>query len=313
MLKATFNSNTLVPTDLKCLFSCLLPPSEYRMWERTWKRFAGDLLPGILQTHDYAKDIEGDEITLEHLVGEEDWNQAQKQAAGIPKPVLDLTKDAAEQAFLSMPSKEPIIPYIALRQSVSEPFMDFVDRVRDTVEKKMEGQEARAKIMFEIVTTNANDACRRVIMALPASPPPMLDRLIEECTRKATLRAEDLVESLQEKVVPPTSATPETPTSSSPPPKRRCFYCSQEGHFISQCPFQGTAPPQGGREEGGEFSNQQKILLGSADLPCMMIQMGWVRGVLETPQMTQLRQTGNAAREEENPNSCFSFILAEFL
>ncbi|XP_053823596.1 uncharacterized protein LOC128801605 isoform X2 [Vidua chalybeata] len=65
------------------------------------------------------------------------------------------------------------------QQSVSEPFMDFVDRVRDTVEKKVEGQEARDEITFEIVTTNANEACRRVIMGLPASPPPTLDQLIE--------------------------------------------------------------------------------------------------------------------------------------
>ncbi|XP_053824704.1 uncharacterized protein LOC128802404 isoform X1 [Vidua chalybeata] len=139
-----------------------------------------------------------------------------------------------------------------------EPFMDFIDQVRDTVKKTVEGQELQDQLMLEIVTTNANEASRRVIMALPASPPPTFDQLIEECTRKAILMAEDLVKKLQEKVVAPTSATPRTPALRPPPPKRRCYYCNQEGHLISQYPFQGTAPPQGGRAAGGEFSNQQK-------------------------------------------------------
>nr|XP_041567362.1 uncharacterized protein LOC121468200 [Taeniopygia guttata] len=78
-------------------------------------------------------------------------------------------------------------------QSVAEPFMDFVDRVRASVEKRVQNPELQDQLTLEIATTNANEACQRVILALPASPPPTLNQLIEECTRKATLMTEDSV------------------------------------------------------------------------------------------------------------------------
>nr|XP_021381194.1 endogenous retrovirus group K member 5 Gag polyprotein-like [Lonchura striata domestica] len=259
ILKATLGSKTLVPAELRHLFNCLLSQSEFKMWERTWKRLAGDQLPEILQSPTYSTDIEDEEITLEHLVGEGDWSQAEKQAAGIPRAVLDLSRDAAERAFFNMPSKEPVVSYIVLKQSVTEPFMDFVDRVRASVEKRVQNPEIQDQLTLEIVTTNANEACQRVILALPASPPPTLDQLIEECTRKATLMTEDLVIKPWEKVVAEAMATPKTRRVARPPaPKRRCYFCNQEGHLIGQCPLRGTVPSQGGQVGAGEISNQQK-------------------------------------------------------
>ncbi|XP_072778439.1 uncharacterized protein [Taeniopygia guttata] len=103
-------------------------------------------------------------------------------------------------------------------QSVAEPFMDFVDRVRASVEKRVQNPELQDQLTLEIATTNANEACQRVILALPASPPPTLDQLIEECTRKATLMTEDSVISPRERVVASAAATPRTPGSAGPPP-----------------------------------------------------------------------------------------------
>ncbi|XP_072778395.1 serine/threonine-protein kinase PAK 3-like [Taeniopygia guttata] len=66
-------------------------------------------------------------------------------------------------------------------------------RVRAAVEKRVEGQELQDQLILEIVTTNANEDCRWIILALPVSPPPTPDQLLEECTRKATLMAGDVV------------------------------------------------------------------------------------------------------------------------
>lgn len=38
LLKATFSSNLVVPYNLKDLFTCLLSPAEYMLWEGPWKR-----------------------------------------------------------------------------------------------------------------------------------------------------------------------------------------------------------------------------------------------------------------------------------
>ncbi|XP_072778618.1 uncharacterized protein [Taeniopygia guttata] len=99
--------------------------------------------------------------------------------------------------------------------------MDFVDRVRASVEKRVQNPELQDQLTLEIATTNANEACQRVILALPASPPPTLDQLIEECTRKATLMTEDSVISPRERVVASAAATPRTPGSAGPPPSQR--------------------------------------------------------------------------------------------
>ncbi|XP_077641340.1 uncharacterized protein LOC144246713 [Lonchura striata] len=116
-----------------------------------------------------------------------------------------------------MPSKDPIVSYTALKQSVSEPFMDFVDRVRASVEKRVQNPELQDQLILELVTTNANEACQRVILSLPSSPPPTLDQLIEECTRKAMLMTEDSVIKPRERVVASGAATPRTPGSEGPP------------------------------------------------------------------------------------------------
>lgn len=144
-----------------------------------------------MQSPDCSKDADGDDITLNHLIGEGDWEQAWEKAGGIPKEVLDQIKNAAEKAFLILPSKEPIQPYISLKQSVSESFIDFVDRVCAAVENRVEDHSMQEQLILEVVSSNTNNACQKIIMLLPSTPPPTLDLLIEECTKKAMITEQD--------------------------------------------------------------------------------------------------------------------------
>ncbi|XP_077645903.1 uncharacterized protein LOC144247957 [Lonchura striata] len=95
--------------------------------------------------------------------------------------------------------------------------MDFVDRVRASVEKRVQNPELQDQLILELVTTNANEVCQRVILALPSSPPPTLDQLIKECTRKAMLMTEDSVIKPRERVDASAAATPRTPGFKGPP------------------------------------------------------------------------------------------------
>lgn len=62
LLKATFPSNVLVPSDLRDLFSCLLTPTEYLLWERIWKRLLREFLPELLQSPKCAIDADNNNM-----------------------------------------------------------------------------------------------------------------------------------------------------------------------------------------------------------------------------------------------------------
>lgn len=158
-----------------------------------------------------------------------------------------------------MPSKEPIQSYISIKQHFSEAFIDFVDWIWAAVEKRVENFDIQDQLILEIVSSNTNEACRKVILSLPPTPTPTLDQLIEECAKKAMITVEDTSRkpAMREWIL-----TPAAVTQGNQPPRKRCFHCHQEGHFISQCPFIGRHHQIGeGQGQGkGKLPSLQKNL-----------------------------------------------------
>ncbi|KAM7062051.1 uncharacterized protein M8220_001993 [Acridotheres tristis] len=189
LLEATFSSNILVPSDLKSLFKCLLLSMEYGLWEDTWKRMLGELLPELLQIPDCAVDADQKPMTLDHLCGEGDWSQAEAQAEKIPKPVLSKIQAAAEKAFMRMPTTEPQINYLTMKQGLAEPFIEFVERLKHQAERRVKSPEALEEVLIEVVKANANDMCKHIITSLPLYPEPNLRTMIEACAKKAVITA----------------------------------------------------------------------------------------------------------------------------
>ncbi|RMC21302.1 hypothetical protein DUI87_02163 [Hirundo rustica rustica] len=54
-----------------------------------------------------------------------------------------------------------------------------------------EDLELQQKMILEVMQTNANDVCKRIILGLPVDPPPTLDHLIETCTKRAIIDPKD--------------------------------------------------------------------------------------------------------------------------
>ncbi|TRZ06996.1 hypothetical protein HGM15179_020112 [Zosterops borbonicus] len=93
-------------------------------------------------------------------------------------------KEAAKKAFQIMPTKDAGQSYIAIKQSPSEPFLDFIDRLCAVVDSQIKDLKLQQKMILEVVQTNANEVCKRIILGPPVDPPPTLDLLIETYSRK---------------------------------------------------------------------------------------------------------------------------------
>lgn len=230
LLKAALSSYVLLPSDLKELFSCLLSPAEYLLWEVTWKGLLKDLLPGLIQDPDCKFDAQGGSITLDHLCGEGNWAQAGKQAELIPQSVLERIKGAAEKALRVMPPRYPQPSYLDIEQSPSEPFLDFIDRLYAAVEKWFEEEEIHENIVLSIARARANEACKDVFLRLLWSPRPTLGRVIEACTKQA------LLDNSAPRRDPEQREREGTPAPAVEG-RVKCSQCGQEGHVKRFCHF----------------------------------------------------------------------------
>ncbi|RMC21078.1 hypothetical protein DUI87_01935 [Hirundo rustica rustica] len=137
MMKATFNSNEMVLSDIKDLFRCLLTPSEYDLWEGLWKKALKTVLQEIQQTTD-AQDSDYNDITHDHLCGEGDLSSANEQIRLLSKSVLDKICNAAEKTFYQISSPEIKTSYVNIKQISSENFLQFLDRLRSQVERQVQ-------------------------------------------------------------------------------------------------------------------------------------------------------------------------------
>ncbi|RMC21799.1 hypothetical protein DUI87_02668 [Hirundo rustica rustica] len=238
MMKATFNSNEMVPSDNKDLFRCLLTPSEYDLWEGLWKKALKTVLQEIQQTPD-AQDSDDNDITHDHLCGEGDLSSANEQIRLLSKSVLDKICNAAEKTFYQIPSPEIKTSYVNIKQFPSENFLQFVDRLRSQVERQLQDPVVQAELIKEMAQRNANETCRRIILSLPLDPSPSLAQMIEACTTRAELF------SVPERN--PGLTHPKPVAAAAPGPRRQpmssdqlqhiiCHRCKRPGHFAKACP-----------------------------------------------------------------------------
>ncbi|TRZ10900.1 hypothetical protein HGM15179_016202 [Zosterops borbonicus] len=76
LLSSSLAGLVVVPQDLRQLFRCFSSKTEFKLWEATWKDLLRHTLPSLLKDPATSTDNGGDPITMDHLVGEGDWEGA---------------------------------------------------------------------------------------------------------------------------------------------------------------------------------------------------------------------------------------------
>ncbi|TRZ10124.1 hypothetical protein HGM15179_016977 [Zosterops borbonicus] len=82
----------------------------------------------MLEDPETAEDINGDKITLKHLMGDGDWETPAKQASDIPRPILEKVTQLAEKAFLEMRLSRPLQYYLDIFQGPNKHYLQFIER-----------------------------------------------------------------------------------------------------------------------------------------------------------------------------------------
>ncbi|TRZ12333.1 hypothetical protein HGM15179_014753 [Zosterops borbonicus] len=231
--------------NLKHLFKCLHSKTEYQLWEPTWRDLLRDTLPSLLEDPETAEDINGDEITLKHLMGEGDWVTAAKQASDILRPVLEKITQLAKKAFLEMWPSGPLQYYLDIFQDPNEHYLQFIEQLSAAVDQQVQEDLARKEVVRSTAFTHANESCKKAILTLPKKPKPTLQDYLQVVAEVVPVMTpgrpgrrdhhHQMVGATAATETPAMTPTPRTPgqmrQSSRGPADRPCALCGKKGHW----------------------------------------------------------------------------------
>ncbi|XP_071304702.1 endogenous retrovirus group K member 5 Gag polyprotein-like [Agelaius tricolor] len=273
ILQATLSEAAVTPADLRRVFSCFLNPTEQVLWEGAWRKEILRILPSLWDSPNSGLDADGGVLSVDHLLGTGNWADGPSQARAIPLEALQQTAKAAEKAFLGLRAAAPQVPYSRVLQGAEEPFLEFVERLRKSINYQVEGESVRAELLKEVAFLNANPACRDAINSLPLEPPPALRAMLEVCGKKVLVPSSagtpQVINSRPKQPFRPSvAAVEETPSPDCCPasrpspqpalptstqPAAPCHLCGKIGHWMPQCPL---------RKEFHEFKRGQREASG---------------------------------------------------
>ncbi|XP_054372133.1 uncharacterized protein LOC129046810 [Molothrus ater] len=259
LLQAVLAESVITPADLRRVFRCLLNSTEQVLWEAAWRKEALKVLPSLWDSPNSRTSVDGEVISIDHMLGTGNWSDGAAQVRAIPVEVLQQTARAAEKAFLGLRAAAPQVPYAKVLQGAEEPFLEFVERLRKSINYQVEGEHLQAELLKEMAFLNANSACKDAINSLPLEPAPTLRDMLLVCGKKVLVpsgtgpppaaasrlktpfrpAAAAVEEPPFTTDVCPTTAQPLPPTSAPvpKPPATPCHLCGKLGHWMPACPL----------------------------------------------------------------------------
>ena len=137
----------LTPFNLRQMAAMILIPTQKLLWEQKWRD---------LCEHAVLQNLEGQPgdpllgASIPQLMGTDVIVDPRLQACLHPN-ILWLTATLALQAMLRIPETgKPGQPFTKVQQGVSEPYMQFIGRLRDALDKQIDNREAKDALLQKL-------------------------------------------------------------------------------------------------------------------------------------------------------------------
>ncbi|XP_054131785.1 uncharacterized protein LOC128936668 [Melozone crissalis] len=209
----------MTPFDVKQIAGLLCTPKEYEMFESTWKQNVERQRLRSLAVPQQDPCF-GAEVS--QLLGWPPVNNPQLQARLNPL-ILAQARDLGMQALMEVGKMGLVMPTqscIKIKQGPKEPYMQFIERLKDAIEKQIANDEEKRMLIQALAQSNANEDCKKAIDQLQEINP-SLDEMIDACADVGTVSFEmaKLAGYLAAALRP-----------------YECYGCGQLGHIKANCP-----------------------------------------------------------------------------
>ena len=216
LLVAIGDSYVMTPHDWKSVLRMILSPMQYTVFMTEYRDQAAVQALNNLNNLNH--------IGLEELMGEGVRATPQAQAQ-LDRQCLEQVKTLVLRAVRRVPDiNSPDASFTSIRQEATEPYIKFLDRLQNSLERQVENEAARNVLLKQLAVENANADCRKVLKSLRNADPSITD-LIKACqdvgteSHKMALLADSLATQLD-------AGTAQ---------KVKCYNCGEPGHVQRDC------------------------------------------------------------------------------
>jgi len=229
-----FKNQILVPADARALLELVLPLTAFMLWKDKWR---DKCEVAMMQNFQLGADDPLRVVTLDQLMGTGAFRDGAAQAALHPR-ILQQSQSLALAALTELPQiGKPVLPYTQIRQGPDEPYMHFIDRLKEALDAAPNlPSEAKDAVGKDLAFQNASTQCQQIIASLPIGS--TLSWYVKACSRLPRLAEERekarIHAAAMAAVLRPAMQTGKWDRGVKA--KTGCLICGEEDHYKRNCP-----------------------------------------------------------------------------
>uniref|UniRef100_A0A8C3QKM4 Retroviral nucleocapsid Gag protein p24 C-terminal domain-containing protein n=1 Tax=Cyanoderma ruficeps TaxID=181631 RepID=A0A8C3QKM4_9PASS len=175
------NAHLLAPYDIRYLAKVLFRPVELGVFEAKWRQLA---IRVAAQNSQLFPQDPRNGIGIDQLTGVGDFANPDYQTTWRHRVLAQCQKTGMSALVKTIELVDPKQSFVTIVQGSKEPFLQFVEKLSESLEKQVEDENARALFLKELAKINSNADCRKRIEALPGDP--SLPDMVQACANVGT-------------------------------------------------------------------------------------------------------------------------------